>query len=278
MPTPGSDERKEGVLVQGGHRRRRRHPVEPWPLVLADEAGRLATAVDGDHDVTIAAASTRSPQRAHPSWRPLWASGTTTSALSCSPSLLLGWLSGVWGRRSQLVSFRRFSGLAPPCDGAVTSHCDTDSSRVLEERVQPSPIGFSAGRSIFTPFWVTRPRLVAGLPTAEAFPAEGLVLPGPDYLSRVFYDSDRRPSVLRNLGWMFDHGRLGATLEIQSRSCQGPRPALGCGQLSQEPPLFRPGQLGSSWRTQLRSANGGRHPRNPGHRRSAATCGASRSS
>jgi class I fructose-bisphosphate aldolase len=47
--------------------------------------------------------------------------------------------------------------------------------------------------------------------TAKAFPAEGLVLPGPDYLSRVFTDSDRSPSVLRNLGTLFGHGRLGGT-------------------------------------------------------------------
>src|SRR5580698_1205671 len=47
--------------------------------------------------------------------------------------------------------------------------------------------------------------------TAKAFPSEGLVLPGPDYLSRVFTQSDRSPTVLRNLGWLFDHGRLGGT-------------------------------------------------------------------
>ncbi|HEY1829522.1 MAG TPA: class I fructose-bisphosphate aldolase [Acidimicrobiales bacterium] len=47
--------------------------------------------------------------------------------------------------------------------------------------------------------------------TAKAFPAEGLVLPGPDYLSRVFTDSDRSPAVLRNLASVFNHGRLGGT-------------------------------------------------------------------
>jgi class I fructose-bisphosphate aldolase len=47
--------------------------------------------------------------------------------------------------------------------------------------------------------------------TAKAFPSEGLVLPGPDYLSRVFTDSDRPPAVLRNLGVLFNHGRLGGT-------------------------------------------------------------------
>src|ERR1700691_3152707 len=47
--------------------------------------------------------------------------------------------------------------------------------------------------------------------TAKAFPSKGLVLPGPDYLSRVFTDSDRSPAVLRNLGTLFGHGRLGGT-------------------------------------------------------------------
>ncbi len=36
-------------------------------------------------------------------------------------------------------------------------------------------------------------------------------MPGPDYLSRVFTDSDRSPTVLRNLGTLFNHGRLGGT-------------------------------------------------------------------
>jgi class I fructose-bisphosphate aldolase len=46
---------------------------------------------------------------------------------------------------------------------------------------------------------------------AKAFPAEGLVLPGPDFLDRVFRDSDRPPAVLRNLGTLYGHGRLGGT-------------------------------------------------------------------
>ncbi len=46
---------------------------------------------------------------------------------------------------------------------------------------------------------------------AEAFPREHLVLPGPDFIDRVFVGSDRRPAVLRNLQATFDHGRLGGT-------------------------------------------------------------------
>src|SRR5271156_2197837 len=47
--------------------------------------------------------------------------------------------------------------------------------------------------------------------SAKAFPAEHLTLPGPDYLDRVFKDTDRSPAVLRNLGALFNHGRLGGT-------------------------------------------------------------------
>jgi class I fructose-bisphosphate aldolase len=38
-----------------------------------------------------------------------------------------------------------------------------------------------------------------------------LHLPGPDFVERVFSITDRSPTVLRNLQWMFDHGRLGGT-------------------------------------------------------------------
>jgi fructose-bisphosphate aldolase, class I len=46
---------------------------------------------------------------------------------------------------------------------------------------------------------------------ATAFPKELLTLPGPDYLNDVFSQSDRTPSVLRNLGSLFHHGRLAGT-------------------------------------------------------------------
>jgi len=42
-------------------------------------------------------------------------------------------------------------------------------------------------------------------------PADTLHLPGPDFVDRVWIDSDRRPSVLVNLQRMFDHGRLAGT-------------------------------------------------------------------
>lgn len=42
-------------------------------------------------------------------------------------------------------------------------------------------------------------------------PKERLHQPGPDYLERTWYHSDRSPRVLRNLQSMFDHGRLAGT-------------------------------------------------------------------
>src|SRR6202046_2788938 len=50
--------------------------------------------------------------------------------------------------------------------------------------------------------------------TAKAFPAEHLTLPGPNYLDEGFVNSDRNPNVLRNLGTLFNHGRLGGTCYV----------------------------------------------------------------
>jgi len=43
------------------------------------------------------------------------------------------------------------------------------------------------------------------------FPKEHLHLPGPDYVDRIWTNSDRNPRVLRNMQALFDHGRLGGT-------------------------------------------------------------------
>ena len=42
-------------------------------------------------------------------------------------------------------------------------------------------------------------------------PRAGLALPGPDFIDRVWLDSDRSLPVLRNLQSIYDHGRLGGT-------------------------------------------------------------------
>ncbi|WKZ38173.1 MAG: class I fructose-bisphosphate aldolase [Anaerolineales bacterium] len=42
-------------------------------------------------------------------------------------------------------------------------------------------------------------------------PRERLHLPGPDFMDRIFLQSDRNPRVLNNLAWMYNHGRLAGT-------------------------------------------------------------------
>ena len=45
----------------------------------------------------------------------------------------------------------------------------------------------------------------------KTIPKEQLHLPGPDFVDRVMKDTDRTPTVLRNLQSMFSHGRLAET-------------------------------------------------------------------
>src|SRR5215813_113626 len=47
--------------------------------------------------------------------------------------------------------------------------------------------------------------------TCKTISKEMLHAPGPDFLDRVFVDTDRKPAVLRNLQTMFGHGRLADT-------------------------------------------------------------------
>src|SRR5687768_15687381 len=42
----------------------------------------------------------------------------------------------------------------------------------------------------------------------KGIPKERLALPGPDFVERVWMDSDRSAPVLRSLQQLFDHGRL----------------------------------------------------------------------
>jgi class I fructose-bisphosphate aldolase len=46
---------------------------------------------------------------------------------------------------------------------------------------------------------------------SKGIPADDLHLPGPDYIDRVFSQTDRTPQVLRNLQALFGHGRLAGT-------------------------------------------------------------------
>lgn len=42
-------------------------------------------------------------------------------------------------------------------------------------------------------------------------PKETLTLPGGDFVDRIFIDSDRNNNVLKNLNWLYNHGRLRGT-------------------------------------------------------------------
>src|ERR1700679_2117668 len=76
--------------------------------------------------------------------------------------------------------------------------------------------------------------------TAKAFPAEPLTLPGPNYLHEVFVNSDRTPTVLRNLGWVFDHGRLAGTGYISILPVDQGIEHSAAGGFSKNPPSFHP--------------------------------------
>ncbi|MHB9155254.1 MAG: class I fructose-bisphosphate aldolase [Endomicrobiales bacterium] len=47
--------------------------------------------------------------------------------------------------------------------------------------------------------------------TCKTIPKEGLTLPGPDFVDRVFMQTDRSSRVLRSLETLFNHGRLAGT-------------------------------------------------------------------
>jgi class I fructose-bisphosphate aldolase len=46
---------------------------------------------------------------------------------------------------------------------------------------------------------------------SKGIPKEELTLPGPDFVDRVFLQTDRSPAVLRNLGLLYNSGRLGGS-------------------------------------------------------------------
>ena len=46
---------------------------------------------------------------------------------------------------------------------------------------------------------------------SKGIPKDDLILPGPDFVDRVFLQTDRNPAVLRNLGLLYNTGRLAGT-------------------------------------------------------------------
>ena len=58
--------------------------------------------------------------------------------------------------------------------------------------------------------------------TCKGIPRDRLHLPGPNFIDRVVADSDRHPATLRNLGALFNVGRLSRTGYLPScRSIKG---------------------------------------------------------
>lgn len=78
---------------------------------------------------------------------------------------------------------------------------------------------------------------------AKAFPAEGLVLPGPDFLDRTFRDSDRSSAVLRALGTVYNHGRLGGTGYLSILPVDQGIEHSAAASFSKNPKYFNPANL-----------------------------------
>src|SRR5487761_1603157 len=79
--------------------------------------------------------------------------------------------------------------------------------------------------------------------TATAFPKEWLTVPGPTFLQDIFTQSDRTPTVLRNLGTLFDHGRLGGTGYISILPVDQGIEHSAAASFSKNPAYFDPANL-----------------------------------
>jgi fructose-bisphosphate aldolase, class I len=78
---------------------------------------------------------------------------------------------------------------------------------------------------------------------SETFPAENLHLPGPDFVDRVFVDSDRPTTVLRNLQWLVNSGRLAGTGYVSILPVDQGVEHSGAASFAPNPIYFDPGNL-----------------------------------
>ena len=78
---------------------------------------------------------------------------------------------------------------------------------------------------------------------ATATPKESLTLPGPDFLQDVFTMSDRNPTVLRNLGTLYNHGRLGGTGYLSILPVDQGIEHSGAANFAPNPEYFDPARL-----------------------------------
>ena len=70
-----------------------------------------------------------------------------------------------------------------------------------------------------------------------------LTLPGPDFLDEVFLESDRTPTVLRSLGTLYNHGRLGGTGYLSILPVDQGIEHSGAASFAKVPKYFNPADL-----------------------------------
>lgn len=78
---------------------------------------------------------------------------------------------------------------------------------------------------------------------SSGFSADELTLPGPDFVDRVFVDSDRPPAVLRNFQLVFATGRLANTGYLSILPVDQGIEHSGAASFSKEPEYFDPKNL-----------------------------------
>ena len=79
--------------------------------------------------------------------------------------------------------------------------------------------------------------------TATAFPKEWLTVPGPNFIQDIFSQSDRTPTVLRNLGTLYNHGRLGGTGYVSILPVDQGIEHSGAATFAPNPEYFDPARL-----------------------------------
>lgn len=78
---------------------------------------------------------------------------------------------------------------------------------------------------------------------AKGIPKEDLHLPGPDFVGRVFAQSDRNPQVLRNLNHLFNSGRLAGTGYLSILPVDQGIEHSGAASFAPNPKYFDPANL-----------------------------------
>jgi fructose-bisphosphate aldolase, class I len=74
-------------------------------------------------------------------------------------------------------------------------------------------------------------------------PADRLTLPGPDFLDRTFVMSDRTPTVLRNLGLLYNSGRLAGTGYVSILPVDQGIEHSGAASFAPNPDYFDPAKI-----------------------------------